>query len=288
MKLKTIICTILAMVFLLAFSGASAYADALAEPANQFYWDNPRDCDYNKWRPFEVLEDSDLLESPLDSKTNGSIKSGETVQVGFVYTDDKGVKWGCCSFFDNGRQDGWVEMSRLSEIYNVFTFLDEHESEIRDYSGELDEYIPKEKVVLWKYPFSEECVSIKAENWYTKADYPYRNDIADKCWTDENGNVWIYSNRWSIKNGNRYDDYWVFLPDPEATDLTTFGIDISANEGTAVSGQFMTDEETMAAYNAAVNSLNSGRKSPYILPLCLSLGAVAVSAAMIKLMKKKN
>ncbi|MGN0636809.1 MAG: hypothetical protein ACI4J0_00425 [Huintestinicola sp.] len=287
MKLKIIFCTILAALSLLAFSGASAYADAIAEPVNQFYWDNPRACDYINWRSFEVLEDSSILDSPINGRTNGSIRAGETVQVGFAYTDDEGVKWGCCSFFDDDRQDGWVEMSKLSEIYNVFTFLDEHESELRDYSGELDEYIPKERVVLWKYPFSEECVSVKAERWYTKADYPYTNEIADKCWTDENGNVWVYSGRWVTKDAYTYDSFWVFLPAPELTDLSSFGIDISANEGTSVSGQLMTDEETLAAYNAAANSLN-GTESAYLLPLCLSLGAVVVSAAMIKLMKKKN
>lgn len=284
MKLKTIICTILAMLSLLALSGASAYADVLVEPNNNFYWNNTRECEYIEWRTYEVMEDSDLLESPLDSNTNGSIRTGETVRIGFTYTDNSGTKWGCCSFFDRDRQDGWVEMSKLSEIYNVFTFLDEHESELQDYSGELDEYIPKERVILWKYPFSEECVSIKADNWYTKADYK----IANKCWTDENGNMWIYSIRWVAKDGSRFDNFWVFLPAPELTDLTSYGIDISAGEGAAVSGQLMTDEETLAAYNTAVSSLDSGRKSTYLLPLCLAFGAVVLSAFMIKLMKKNN
>ena len=151
----------------------------------------------------------------------------------------------------------------------------------------MNEYIPKEKVILWSYPFSEECVSIEAEKWYTKAEYPFTNKIADKCWTDENGNVWVYSIRWVAKDGDRYDDHWIFLPAPEATDLTAFGIDISANEGTSVSGQLITEEETLAAYNSAVSSLND-TESAYILPLCLALVAVAVSAVMIKLMKKKS
>lgn len=283
MKLKSFICTMLAVVSLLAFSGINAFADVLVEPENKFYRNNPRECEYIEWRSYEVLEDSNLLESPLDSKINGSIKTGETVRIGFTYTDYNGVKWGCCSFFDSDRQDGWVEMSKLSEIYSVFTFLDEHETELRDYSGELDEYIPKERVVLWKYPFSEECVSIKADKWYTKADYK----IADKCWTDENGNVWVYGYRWSVKGGDRYDNFWVFLPNPEAADLSSYGIDISAGEGTAVSGQLITEDEALAAYNAAVSSLNS-TESAYLLPLCLALGAVILSAVMIKLMKKKN
>ncbi|MGN0636808.1 MAG: hypothetical protein ACI4J0_00420 [Huintestinicola sp.] len=289
MKLKKLFCTILAALSLLAFSGASAFADVLVEPENKFYRNNTRDCEYIEWRSYEVLEDSDLLENPLDEKTNGSIRAGETVRVGFTYTTHTGVIWGCCSFFDSDRKDGWVEMTKLSEIYSVFTFIDEHKSEIKDYSGELDGYTPSEKVVLWDYPFSEEYTYIEADKWYTdvKEVYPYRGEIADKCWTDENGNVWVYKSRWSDKDGYRYDNGWVFLPAPELTDLSSFGIDISANEGTAVSGQLMTDEETLAAYNAAVNSLN-GRKSSYILPLCLAIGAVAVSAVMIKLMKKEN
>ncbi|MGN1101742.1 MAG: hypothetical protein ACI4RG_06085 [Huintestinicola sp.] len=291
MKLKTILCTILAMLFLIAFSGVNAFADAIAEPDNSFYRSNFKECEYINWRQYEVTEDSSLLRSPLRDNISGYVKKGDIVNVGFTYTDDEGIVWGCCSFWEytgsDRSKDGWVEMSKLSEIYNVFTFIDEHESEIIDYSGELDEYIPKDKVVLWKYPFSEECVSVKAENWYTKADYPFTNKIADKCWTDENGNMWVYSCRWVSKGGNRYDNCWVFLSAPEATDLSSFGIDISANEGTAVSGQLMTDEETLAAYNAAVDSLNGG-ESAYLLPLCLSVGAVAVSALMIKLMKKKN
>lgn len=291
MNLKNIICTIFAMLSLFTLSGASVFADVLVEPDNKFYRNVSEECEYIEWRSYEVLEDSDLKESPLDSKTNGSIKTGETVRIGFTYTDLNGVVWGCCSFFDRDRQDGWVEMTKLSEIYNVFTFLDEHESELQDYSGELDEYIPKEKVVLWNYPFSEGYVIIKAESWYTRETYPFTNEIADECWTDENGNMWIYSGRWvaKLENGcnDYWDNFWIFLPAPEATDLTAFGIDISANEGTSVSGQLITEEETLAAYNSAVSSLN-GTESAYILPLCLALVAVAVSAVMIKLMKKKS
>lgn len=291
MKLKNIICTILAMLSLLAFSGISACADAIAEPDNSFFRANYKYCEYINWRSYEVNEDSRLLRSPLRDNISGYIKEGETVSVGFIYTDEAGVVWGCCSFserLENGRsKDGWVEMTKLSEIYNVFTFLDEHETELRDYSGELDEYIPKDKVVLWKYPFSDKCKYINAENWHTKETYPYTNEIANKCWTDENGNVWVYDGRWVAKDGSRYDNFWVFLPAPELTDLTTYGIDISANEGTAVSGQLMTDEETLEAYNAALFSLNT-TESTYFLPLCLTLGAVVISGLMIKLMKKKS
>lgn len=291
MKIKTILCTIIASLSLLAFSGISAYADTIAEPDNSFYRSNYKNCEYIHWRTFEVTEDSSLLRSPLRDNISGYIKKGETVSVGFTYTDDEGIVWGCCSFWErleNERsKDGWVEMTKLSEIYNVFTFLDEHESKLIDYSGELDEYIPKERVILWKYPFSEECVSIKAENWYTKETYPFKNEIADKCWTDENGNMWVYGNRWVAKGRDRYDNYWVFLPAPESTDLTTYGIDISAGEGAAVSGQLITEDEALAAYNSAVSSLN-GTENAYLLPLCLALGAVVLSAVMIKLMKKKS
>ncbi|MGN1107579.1 MAG: hypothetical protein ACI4RH_13105 [Huintestinicola sp.] len=291
MKIKTIFCTILASLSLLAFSGISAYADAIAEPDNSFYRSNYKNCEYIHWRTYEVTEDSSLLRSPLRDNISGYIKKGETVSVGFTYTDEAGVVWGCCSFWErleNERsKDGWVEMTKLSEIYSVFTFLDEHESELKDYSGEFDDYTPKEKVVLWKYPFSEECVSIKADNWYTKSDYPFTNEIADKCWTDENGNMWVYSGRWVRKDGDTYDDYWVFLHAPEATELSSYGIDISAGEGASVSGQLITEEETLAAYNRALSSLN-GTESAYLLPLCLSLGAVILSAVMIKLMKKES
>ena len=147
MKLKNIICTIFAAFSLLAFSGISAYADTIAEPDNSFYRNNYKNCEYIHWRTYEVNEDSSLLRSPLRDNISGYIKKGETVSVGFTYTDEAGVVWGCCSFWkrlENERsKDGWVEMTKLSEIYNVFTFLDEHESELIDYSGELDEYIPK-------------------------------------------------------------------------------------------------------------------------------------------------
>lgn len=292
--MKKFLCMILVLAAMLAFSGERVHADAVAEPSNQFYYDNPSECDFIQWRPFEVKEECELFESPLDKKSNGSIKAGENVQVGFTYTDSKGVVWGCCSFFDyrdaDGRKDGWVPMDKLEEIYNVFTFIDEHESEMRDYNGELDDYIPKDRVILWEYPFSDSYHAFDADKWYTKDNYPYKTyDVGDKCWTDENGNVWIYSYRFIWQGGGRCDNCWIYLPAPE-TDviLGIKGTDISSEYGTGASGQLISDEDTEAAYNAAVSSLDSGRKRSYILPLCLSAAAVILSGVMIKLLKKEN
>ncbi|MCI7768531.1 MAG: hypothetical protein MSJ26_11215 [Oscillospiraceae bacterium] len=292
--MKKLLCIMIAAISMLAASGAMVSADAIAEPSNEFYWDNPSECDFNSWRPFEVKEDSELLESPLGSTSNGIVKTGETVQVGFTYTDEKGVEWGCCSFFNyveaDGRKDGWVQMDKLEEIYNVFTFIDEHESEMRDYNGELDDYIPTDRVILWEYPFGENYNACDADKWYTKETYPYEKyDVGDKCWTDENGNVWIYCCRFIWQGGGRCDDCWIYLPAPE-TDviLGIKGTDISSENGTAVSGQLISDEDTEAAYNAAVEAINSGRRSNYILPLCLSGAAVILSGAAIVLLKNKN
>lgn len=287
MNIKEIICTAIAVASVAAFSGTAVYADAIAEPANQFYFDDPSSCDYIHWRTFEVLEDTELLMSPLKSTVSSKVQKGEFVDIGFTYTDDKGVVWGCCSFDAPAeRESGWIKMSGVKEIYNVFTFLDEHESELADYNGELDDFIPKEKVVLWDYPYSENCCSVKAESWYTKDEYPFKNEIADKCWTDENGNMWIYSVRWITKDADRFgfDNCWIFLPAPEATDLSDFGYDISANEGTAVSGQLV-DEMTENAREFAERSVNPAGRS-LMLPAALSAGAAVVSVMLIKAMKK--
>lgn len=287
MTFKKIFCTIIAAAAMTAFSGAAVYADAISEPDNAFYRSAYKNCEYINWRSFDVLEDSDILKSPLKTTVVNNVKKGDTVDIGFTYTDKKGDVWGCCMFYGSADadSDGWIKMSQVKEIYNVFTFIDEHSDELSDYSGELDNYIPQEKVVLWEYPYSENYYSIKAENWYTREDYPYpKGELANKCWTDENGNMWIYSGRWITKDADRFDNRWVFLPDPETTDLSNFGYDISANEGTAVSGQLI-DEMTENAREFAERSVNSAGRS-LMLPAALSAGAAVASVLLIKAMKK--
>lgn len=287
MNIKGIICTVIAAASVAAFSGAAVYADAIAEPDNAFYRSGYKSCEYINWRRFNVLEDSDILRSPLKTSVASKVKKGDIVDIGFIYTDKSGDVWGCCMFDERselGRsKDGWIKMSKVSEIYSTFTFIDEHSDEFTDYSGELDNYIPQEKVVLWEYPYSENCYSVKAEDWFTKENYPFKNEIADKCWTDENGNMWIYSGKWATKDFG-YNDRWVFLPAPESTDLSAFGNDISANEGTAVSGQLV-DEMTENAREFAERSVDPARRS-LMLPAALSAGAAVASVLLIKVMKK--
>ena len=286
MKIRNIICAFTAAATMAAFSGTAVYGDMIAEPDNSFYYDNYESCEYIESRPFEALEDAKLLKDPNGKAVSKDIRKGDKLNISFTYTDKNGEVWGCCMFYGSADadSDGWIKMSQVKEIYNVFTFIDEHSDEFSDYSGELDDYIPQEKVVLWEYPYSENCYSVKAEDWFTKENYPFKNEIADKCWTDENGNMWIYSGRWITKDADRFDNRWVFLPDPEATDLSNFGYDISANEGTAVSGQLI-DEMTENAREFAERSANPVGRS-LMLPAALSAGAAAVSLLLIKLMKK--
>ena len=285
MKIRNIICAFTAAAAMAAFSGTAVYGDMIAEPDNSFYYDNYESCEYIESRPFEALEDAKLLKDPNGKAVSKDIRKGDKLNISFTYTDKNGEVWGCCMFYDSADadSDGWIKMSQVKEIYNVFTFIDEHSDEFSDYSGELDDYIPQEKVVLWEYPYSENCYSVKAEDWFTKKDYPFKNEIADKCWTDENGNMWIYSGKWATKDFG-YNDRWVFLPDPETTDLSSFGYDISANEGMAVSGQLV-DEMTENARVFAERSANPVGRS-LMLPAALSAGAAAVSLLLIKLMKK--
>lgn len=286
MNIKGIICTVIAAASVAAFSGTAVYGDMIAEPDNSFYYDNYESCEYIESRPFEALEDAKLLKDPNGKAVSKDIRKGDKLNISFTYTDKNGEVWGCCMFYGSADadSDGWIKMSQVKEIYNVFTFIDEHSDEFSDYSGELDDYIPQEKVVLWEYPYSENCYSVKAEDWFTKENYPFKNEIADKCWTDENGNMWIYSGRWITKDADRFDNRWVFLPDPETTDLSNFGYDISANEGTAVSGQLI-DEMTENARVFAERSVDPVGRS-LMLPAALSAGAAAVSLLLIKLMKK--
>ena len=287
MKIRNIICAFTAAAAMAAFSGTAVYGDMIAEPDNSFYYDNYESCEYIESRPFEALEDAKLLKDPNGKAVSKDIRKGDKLNISFTYTDKNGEVWGCCMFYGSADadSDGWIKMSQVKEIYNVFTFIDEHSDELSDYSGELDNYIPQEKVVLWEYPYSENYYSIKAENWYTREDYPYpKGELANKCWTDENGNMWIYSGRWITKDADRFDNRWVFLPDPETTDLSNFGYDISANEGTAVSGQLI-DEMTENAREFAEHSVDPVGRS-LMLPAALSAGAAAVSLLLIKLMKK--
>ena len=288
---KAILYVFICGFLLTFFQGVTVSADVIAEPSNSFYRKTPMECEYIGWRRFTVNENAHIYESPLDKNEISDVEKGETVNSGFIYTDESGTVWYCCSFWiDNNndeRKDGWIQKEKLTEVYNVFTFIDEHDSEMYDYNGELDSFIPQNDVILWEYPFGNVCGRIPADRTYTRETFPFeKQELGDRCWTDENGNVWVYFYRYICKGGERYDNCWIFALDPETEELSAYGCDISANAGTAVSGSLsISEEDTEEAYESAVKSLDPDKKD-FILPLVLSAGTVLLSLLMLKLIKK--
>lgn len=286
-----------------AFSAltANVSADVIVEPTNDFYWNSPEKCEYIHWRSYTVNKQSVVYLTPKASENPsehlGSLKKGDVTRVGFSYTDKDGTVWACCTMPDG--QDGWIYMDRLDVIYDAYSFLEEHRDEMRDYNGEIDMYIPEERVVIWEYPFSEKHWIFEAESWYTAEDYPYIDGVADKCWTDPNGNTWVYNDCFSSKKYDRVDNSWVFLPNLETDDRNDLNRayeeifyyapeNYAANIGITLMEEPI-DERTLEAYENAVQSIMQAEaEENYTVPVILALSAAALSAVMIAVIGKKK
>ena len=98
MKLEKIFCIIIAAASVAIFLGATVYADVISVPDNAFCRSAYQSCEYINWRSYDVLEDSNILKSPLKTTVVNKVKKGDTVDIGFTYTDKNGEVWGCCMF----------------------------------------------------------------------------------------------------------------------------------------------------------------------------------------------
>ncbi len=281
LSLKKLLCGALSAAVIMSFSPYAA-ADVIMEPfSNDFYSENMEDCKYIYWRRYTVINDCELLESPLGSDVIKELKAGEVITLDFSYTDKDGNVWGSYLFdFDNDFY-GWVRMSDTELIYDRYSFDEDHSEEYVEYSGEFDDYKPENQVVLWTYPGSGEISFIsKAENWFTDPGYFLSfGESADKVYTDENGDKWIFFgyNYWA----------WVYLPDPESESINGVSTEFTQTIPTDIQTTYMSEDiENMR--EAAAKTISPDTAGSFGLPIGIAAAAAAVSGVSLMLLRKKK
>ena len=85
-----------------------------------------------------------LRESPQSSAEVINIVNGESVYVGYLWTDGKGDQWGVAEYgvtSDSGERtwhDGWAPLSQLALVYDHICFEEDHGDELEAYDGSGD------------------------------------------------------------------------------------------------------------------------------------------------------
>lgn len=175
----------------------------------------------------------------------------------------------------DGDHLGYVEMIHTALIYDHFSFMEEHEQELSDYDGELDDFEPNEQTVLWLSPLSSAYSAVPEEE-LSKAEWLDYIEFGSRTWTDENGGKWVYLGDGAFR--------WIYLPDPSATDISgrESYLLVSESKNGAVD-----DPRTAVIFRKDSPEKSSDMTAPIILA-CAAVVASAAVIAVIKSKKKKE
>lgn len=277
MKIQKIFSAALISLTVFIWSG-SVSADMIIEPyESSFYKDNSDSCTVEQYvRKYTVTENSALYKIPGVTLKNRDISVGDILDCNTYYTDDEGILWGYAYARDN-EKGGWFKVSRTEVIYDHVSFVQEHEAEFAEYSGELGSLDFDENVYVWEYPGSEGLVkalppaALFPENYGEISEQLDRN--SPYVYTDSSSDKWVYVR--SVEDG------WLYVPDPCA-DLR--------HEGAASDTSFAS--ENIEVYGNVTDipaEAFAGESSrDFILPLLLAAFAAALSGAVISVTKKKT
>lgn len=267
----------LALVILLSVflqTGTVAHADLIFEPNDNFYSKNSAACTQVE-RSF-IANGTDgyitVYESPRSDTILTTIPNGTIVNIAYSYVNTDYTIWGVLSFgFDSNNVQsyttdtgitGWIPMSDLVVCYDSASFIEEHQSEFKEYAGEFDSFDTSTgDVLLYTYPGSGVYNAF--------SDFDKENISFTNIYTDSEQNVWGYLSYYRASEG------WVCLNNPSNKDLP------------------VTEITYDGLIDAAVTLPEPVEPTSKILPIMLIAGltfaVTALTATMIVIFwKKKN
>ena len=214
--MKRIFALVLALLCLI-LSVPALSADAIWEPADNFYESHREDCRFLQ-KEFTVNEETDGVKSPENDKPVRHLEAGEKLFILCVYTDGKGTQWGICEQYDEEKEswnDFWLPMEKLTKVYDSGDFLRDHANELVD-APALPETVHRitGKLPLWNYPGAEEY-GCYLDTYYEQFDY-----TGYQGYVDELGGVWVYVPYFEGLDG------WIYAGDPES--LTPHPVSVPA------------------------------------------------------------
>lgn len=198
--MKKILC-LWAVVGCFLFCGLCVRADVIWEPEDSFYKKHSEECVYVNRLYTANGPDGEVIlyKSPEMPIAVLTWENGFRACIQYTYQDADGIVWGI--FDDYGGNIGWMPMEYMELVYDSISFREEHAAEIRKEQGSLDKEYIGESVLLWKYPGSEEYVTMQLES-----EPAYQH-----VYVDGNGNSWCHVGYYY---GHR--DKWICLDDPTA------------------------------------------------------------------------
>lgn len=204
--MKKAILTLILCAALILCLAASALADVIYEPSDDFYYSHMEDCGHvNRTFYANAPSGEAAYAAKPGGETTGAYPNGREVYVSATYEDGDGAQWGYAEIFDTGEK-GWARMDELLMKYDSQSFYDEFRAELKDYDGPgLD--VSRETAVLWTYPESGEIAGeLGPENGFG-------DELTfSESWTDGQGRTWGHIGYYY---GIR--DRWVCLDDPGNT-----------------------------------------------------------------------
>ncbi len=201
MLIFTLICMALLSVALPVF------ADVILEPNNDFYHEHQHECIYNNYRQYIVNTDKGhayLYVSPDSVRTIKGVSNGDQVFITWLYTDpDTQEEWGLLY-----NHSGWFRMSDLTVVYDQYSFLEDHQGQMREYvAGTYQIEVSQSKPApMWTYPGKLMEQSFFYDGEITK--------FVSETYTDAEGTVWGY-----ISNYRGQRHVWICLTDPYGTGI---------------------------------------------------------------------
>ncbi len=257
------------------------FADLIVEPVDDFFSEHRDECVYNNDRKYIVNTDKGyayLYANPESNRTIRGYSNGDKVTISWLYTDKSGEVWGVL-FSDAG----WFRMSDLTVVYDSFSFLADHASEMEEYVQGTYSVIASESepVAMWRYPGNKSDAFFK---------YDTVSDHVTKTFTDENETVWGYI---SYYMGMR--NVWVCLSDPNGNNIGS----INGQTTAELKADPVESDEIPTVYVEGMNielkaeptpteeiPMNDGNVKLFIIIGALVAGVVVITAAVIIVFKK--
>ena len=272
--------TALTLAVMAAFALATpAFADVMWEPYGNDFYDAHRDeCQYEDRTylangPEGYLT---LMESPQSVAEVYNVPNGESVYVGYLWTDGEGQQWAVAEYgvlSDDGDwtwQDGWAPVSQLALVYDHISFEEDHGDELGEYDGSGDSLT---EFLVYDYPGGPLAMEDSFQLDQADVEEKILSQYLEYLYTDENGL------RWS-KLGYYYGlrNVWVCLDAPMNADL---GI-----EQAQTVAQVRGTGEELTAPAASVPAARTW--TVWLIPAALVVLAAAVTALLVRRNKGKN
>lgn len=269
-----------------------ALADVVVMPTNIFFEEHQDEC-VSVERNYYANGESGCItlhETPEKESQTEIIANGTVIHISA--TIDYGEnQWGLAKMSDNKgifRKEiiGWTLMSQLSLVYDCQSFIDEHQREFLEYTGDYRELKSTDRIVLWAWPGSGIIRDASAYINYDilRMEYVY---------VDEQGSAWGF-----LGGASFLENTWVNLDDPSNDDLPAFNpapkpelypsIDVYSDTLLSNDPLLFSDERKIIPYNPVIECDEQVvQPDAPIVTLGLIVLVVVVTILLIRYMKAR-